>query len=182
MRPETAQGMFVNFSRLLEFNGGKLPFAASQIGQAFRNEIAPRSGLLRVREFTLAEIEHFVNPADKRHPKFPSVANLVLTLYPRENQTGTKQMVQMTIGQAVSSGTVANETLGYFIARTYLFLLAAGIKQERLRFRQHLRDEMAHYATDCWDAEINNSYVCFGNPFIHLELGRVCRYCGSCML
>ena len=57
LRPETAQGIFVNFSRLLEQNGGKLPFAGAQIGTAFRNEIAPRSGLLRVREFTLAEIE-----------------------------------------------------------------------------------------------------------------------------
>jgi len=49
LRPETAQGMFVNFKRLLEFNGGRLPFAAAQIGPAFRNEISPRAGLLRVR-------------------------------------------------------------------------------------------------------------------------------------
>ena len=73
LRPETAQGIFVNFKRLLEFNGGKLPFAAAQIGQAFRNEISPGSGLLRVREFTLAEIEHFVDPTDKTHPKFSQV-------------------------------------------------------------------------------------------------------------
>jgi glycyl-tRNA synthetase len=49
LRPETAQGMFVNFKRLLEFNQGQLPFAAAQIGNAFRNEISPRSGLLRLR-------------------------------------------------------------------------------------------------------------------------------------
>lgn len=49
LRPETAQGIFVNFKRLLNFNQGKLPFAAAQIGNAFRNEISPRSGLLRVR-------------------------------------------------------------------------------------------------------------------------------------
>jgi glycyl-tRNA synthetase (class II) len=49
LRPETAQGMFVNFRRLLEFNQGQLPFAAAQIGNSFRNEISPRSGLLRVR-------------------------------------------------------------------------------------------------------------------------------------
>lgn len=58
-RPETAQGIFVNFKRLLEFNNGRLPFAAAQIGLGFRNEISPRAGLLRVREFTMAEIEHF---------------------------------------------------------------------------------------------------------------------------
>jgi hypothetical protein len=47
LRPETAQGIFVNFKRLLAYNGGRLPFAAAQIGLAFRNEISPRGGLLR---------------------------------------------------------------------------------------------------------------------------------------
>jgi glycyl-tRNA synthetase len=49
LRPETAQGLFVNFARLLEYNGGRLPFAAAQIGPAYRNEISPRAGLMRVR-------------------------------------------------------------------------------------------------------------------------------------
>lgn len=49
LRPETAQGIFVNFKRLLDANNGRLPFAAAQIGPAFRNEISPRAGLLRVR-------------------------------------------------------------------------------------------------------------------------------------
>ena len=62
LRPETAQGIFINFRRLIEFNNGRMPFAAAQIGLGFRNEISPRQGLLRVREFTMAEIEHFVDP------------------------------------------------------------------------------------------------------------------------
>lgn len=45
------------------------------------------------------------------------------------------------------------------MGRTHLFLLACGIINERLRFRQHLKNEMAHYACDCWDAEIHSSYV-----------------------
>jgi glycyl-tRNA synthetase len=49
LRPETAQGIFVNFKRLLEFNQGRIPFAAAQIGAGFRNEISPRQGLIRVR-------------------------------------------------------------------------------------------------------------------------------------
>merc|ERR1711963_691666 len=81
LRPETAQGIFVNFKRLLEFNQGKLPFAAAQIGNAFRNEISPRSGLIRVREFTMAEIEHFCDPAEKDHPKFAGVASTEVSLY-----------------------------------------------------------------------------------------------------
>lgn len=158
LRPETAQGIFVNFNQLLYYNGSKLPFAAAQIGQAFRNEIAPRAGLLRVREFTLAEIEHFVHPDDKRHPKFAAVADLEFLLYPRAEQKGPKAPVKMRLGTAVENGTVNNETLGYFVGRTFLFLTRLGIDPGRLRFRQHLENEMAHYAADCWDAEIECSY------------------------
>ena len=70
LRPETAQGIFVNFKKLLDFNNGRLPFAAAQIGLGFRNEISPRAGLLRLREFAMAEIEHFLDPTNKLHPKF----------------------------------------------------------------------------------------------------------------
>merc|ERR1719189_2115226 len=86
LRPETAQGIFVNFKRLLEFNQGRLPFAAAQIGNSFRNEISPRSGLIRVREFTMAEIEHFCDPVDKSHPKFSCVSTTKMTLYSASNQ------------------------------------------------------------------------------------------------
>ncbi|KAL2612648.1 hypothetical protein R1flu_024340 [Riccia fluitans] len=158
LRPETAQGIFVNFSKLYYYNGNKLPFAAAQIGQAFRNEIAPRQGLLRVREFTLAEIEHFVDPEDKSHPKFKDVADLQFLLYPRKEQLAMEKPVKTRIGDAVSQGIVNNQTLGYFIARTYLFITSLGIDKERLRFRQHLPNEMAHYASDCWDAEVECSY------------------------
>ncbi|XP_061337119.1 glycine--tRNA ligase, mitochondrial 1 [Gastrolobium bilobum] len=160
MRPETAQGIFVNFKDLYYYNGNKLPFAAAQIGQAFRNEISPRQGLLRVREFTLAEIEHFVDPEDKSHPKFSQVADLKFLMFPREEQVKQPPppAKNIRLGEAVSKGIVNNETLGYFIGRVYLFLTSLGIDKDRLRFRQHLKNEMAHYAGDCWDAEIECSY------------------------
>ncbi|KAM7471583.1 hypothetical protein LguiA_009766 [Lonicera macranthoides] len=158
MRPETAQGIFVNFKDLYYYNGNKLPFAAAQIGQAFRNEISPRQGLLRVREFTLAEIEHFVDPDDKSHPKFSEVAKLEFLMFPREDQVSGRSARRIAIGEAVSTGIVNNETLGYFIGRVYLFLTHLGIDKDKLRFRQHLANEMAHYAADCWDAEIECSY------------------------
>lgn len=85
LKPETSQGIFLNFKRLLEYNNGRMPFASAQIGLGFRNEIAPRQGLLRVREFTMAEIEHFVDPNIKDHPKFNSVADLKLPLLSAEN-------------------------------------------------------------------------------------------------
>jgi len=64
LRPETAQGMFVNFKNILDSLHPKLPFGMAQIGKAFRNEIAPRDFLFRAREFEQMEIEYFVNPKE----------------------------------------------------------------------------------------------------------------------
>lgn len=151
--------MAVSFCRrLLDYNQQKMPFAAAQIGLGFRNEIAPRNGLLRVREFTMAEIEHFVHPQRKQHPKFRWVRDKELVLFPADAQLGTGRTVVMTVGQAVEAGVVNNETLAYFMARTQLFLEAIGVDPKRMRFRQHLRTEMSHYAADCWDMEIQSSY------------------------
>ncbi|KAE8595402.1 hypothetical protein XENTR_v10015726 [Xenopus tropicalis] len=158
LRPETAQGIFLNFKRLLEFNQGKLPFAAAQIGNSFRNEISPRSGLIRVREFTMAEIEHFVDPNEKIHPKFGNLADLILTLYSSKAQLSGESAHKMRLGDAVEQGVINNSVLGYFIGRIYLYLTKVGISPEKLRFRQHMENEMAHYACDCWDAEAKTSY------------------------
>lgn len=159
LRPETAQGQFLNFSKLLEFNNAKMPFASASIGKSFRNEIAPRSGLLRVREFLMAEIEHFVDPLKKDHERFFEVAEIQLHFLPKDIQlAGQTTIVTKSIGEAVSSGMVDNETLGYFLGRIYLFLMKIGIDANRVRFRQHMDTEMAHYACDCWDAEIETTY------------------------
>ncbi|XP_042856861.1 glycine--tRNA ligase-like isoform X2 [Penaeus japonicus] len=158
LRPETAQGIFVNFKRLLEYNQGKLPFACAQVGNAYRNEISPRTGLLRVREFMMAEIEHFCDPDDKSHPKFSQIADLQMRFYSACAQMDGESEKMMTIGEAVHGGMVANETLGYYMARIYQYLLKIGINPKKLRFRQHLSNEMAHYACDCWDAECLTSY------------------------
>jgi len=158
LRPETAQGLFVNFKRLVEYNAGKLPFAAAQIGLGFRNEISPKGGLLRVREFCMAEIEHFCDPNDKLYPRFKLVKDKVLTLFSAENQLSTGKTDQMTIGDAVSKKLVDNETLGFFLARTQIFCERIGMDPARIRFRQHLKTEMAHYACDCWDLEVKTSY------------------------
>ncbi|KAK4354407.1 hypothetical protein RND71_026601 [Anisodus tanguticus] len=116
MRPETAQGIFVNFKDLYYYNGNKLPFAAAQIGQAFRNElcflenakISLRQGLLSVREFTLAEIEHFVDPEDKSHPKFPDVANLEFLMFPREDQVAGKSVRRIPLGDTIARSLAQN--------------------------------------------------------------------------
>lgn len=160
LRPETAQGQFVNFHKLLESNQQTMPFASASVGKSFRNEISPRSGLLRVREFLMAEIEHFVDPeSGKKHPRFAEVQDTKMTLLNRHVQLeGSTQAEEVTVGEAVASKLVDNETLGYFLARIQIFLLKIGIDYKKLRFRQHMGNEMAHYATDCWDAELYTTY------------------------
>lgn len=158
LRPETAQGHFLNFKRLLESNNDQMPFASASIGKSFRNEISPRQGLLRVREFTMAEIEHYVHRDRKDHPRFDQVKDIKLPLYSKEAQMAASGPSVITIGEAVASKMVNNQTLGYFLARIYLFLVKIGIDPKRIRFRQHMDNELAHYAEDCWDADIESSY------------------------
>lgn len=76
------------------------------------------------------------------------MANIELSLLGRDAQTGENASTLITVGKAVSTGLINNETLGYYMARTQLFLLHIGIDRARLRFRQHLSTEMAHYAAD----------------------------------
>ena len=159
LRPETAQGIFVNFKKLLDYNGGRLPFGGATVGIGFRNEIAPRSGLLRLREFHLAEIEYFVDPENKNHAKFSDFKDIKIPLLSKELQENNESpRTDLTIGEAVAQGIVHNETLAYYLLRTFLFLKRCGLDESGIRFRQHLKTEMAHYATDCWDAEVLTSY------------------------
>ena len=62
LRPETAQGIFLNFKFCLEQNAGQMPFGVAQVGKAFRNEITPRNFIFRSREFEQMEIEYFIPP------------------------------------------------------------------------------------------------------------------------
>lgn len=72
LRPETAQGIFVNFANVLATTARKLPFGIAQVGKGFRNEINPRNFLFRVREFDMMEIEYFVHPGteDEWHERW----------------------------------------------------------------------------------------------------------------
>jgi glycyl-tRNA synthetase len=156
LRPETAQGIFTDFARLLRFYRDKLPFGATQIGKSYRNEISPRQGMIRLREFTQAEAEIFVHPEKKAHPNFTRYADYRMPLLGYPQQQAGEPAVEMSMAEAVSSGTVANEYVAYYLALTHEFLCRVGVAPDRLRFRQHLPDERAHYACDCWDAECHS--------------------------
>jgi len=153
LRPETAQGMFVEFPRLKEYARNQTPFGVAQIGAGYRNEISPRNALLRAREFTMAELEMFVDP-EVDEPDLDAVADVELPLYPADAQEAEgEEYVSMTPEEAVEAGVVAGEWIAYFLARSTAWFERVGVDMEKYRLRQHLSGELAHYASDCWDAE-----------------------------
>jgi len=111
LRPETAQGMFVNFQNVLTTTRKRLPFGIAQIGKAFRNEITTGNFIFRSREFEQMEVEFFVKP-------------------------GTDK-----------------EWFDYWLEERLNWYVKLGIKRENLRLRQHNKDELAHYARDCYDID-----------------------------
>ncbi|MGB9938007.1 MAG: glycine--tRNA ligase [Methanobacterium sp.] len=154
MRPETAQGIFIPFKRLLRFFRGKLPFGVVQIGKAYRNEISPRQGVIRLREFTQAEAEIFVDPKDKTHEKYGAIKDKMLKLYSSKVQMEEGDSIEITVRNALKEGIVSSEVLIYQLYLAQKFLKEIGIPDDVIRFRQHLPNEMAHYAIDCWDVEV----------------------------
>jgi glycyl-tRNA synthetase len=153
LRPETAQGIFVEFPRLREYARNQLPFGVTQVGRAYRNEISPRKSIVRTREFTQAELEQFIDPERDGAP-LAEVADVEVRLYPETEQTDEDgDYLVTTVGEAVADGVIGDAWVGYFVGITQQWYEAIGVDLERFRFRQHLAGERAHYASDCWDAE-----------------------------
>ena len=155
MRPETAQGMFMLFPALYRHFRNRLPFGAVQSGKGYRNEISPRQGMIRLREFNMAELEYFIDPDIKPEHDFSKWDNVVFNLVPDPEFS---QPMEMTPGRASKENIIRHPTVAWFMARTWDFLVSVGIDPAKIRFRQHEGTEMAHYASDCWDAEIDGSY------------------------
>ncbi|MDA7492249.1 glycine--tRNA ligase, partial [Candidatus Poseidonia sp.] len=153
LRPETAQGMFTSFNALFRHFRERLPFGAVQLGKGYRNEIAPRQGMIRLREFNMAELEYFIDPEKQPDSNLGDLSDLMLTLV-GDGQEPTNMRLQ----DALDTGLIRHATVAEFIGRTHRFLEHVGIDTEKIRFRQHEQDEMAHYAVDCWDAELHGSY------------------------
>ena len=148
LRPETAQGIFTDFHLLYRYAREKLPFGVIQIGRGYRNEVSPRQGIIRLREFSMAEAEVFFDPNNKTHPDFDNFKSKELILF------DNKKEMKLSLEKSVKNKIVNNQALAYYMYITQDFLFKAGIDFKRFRFRKHGPDELAHYATECWDAEI----------------------------
>jgi glycyl-tRNA synthetase len=148
LRPETAQGIFTNFHLLYRYNREKLPFGVIQVGKGYRNEISPRQGTLRQREFSMAEAEIFFDPLNKTHCRYNKIKNNELFLFDNDKE------FKLRVKEAVNTKVIDNQALAYYMYLTQEFLLSAGVNPNKFRFRKHASNELAHYATECWDAEL----------------------------
>ena len=148
LRPETAQGIFTDFHLLYRYARERLPFGVVQIGKGYRNEVSPRQATIRLREFSMAEAEIFFDPLDKKHPNFDKVKDKELYLF------DNKKDMKLSLDKAIKTKVINNQALAYYMYLTQEFLLTAGVDPKKFRFRKHAPDELAHYATECWDAEL----------------------------
>ncbi|HIK00009.1 TPA: glycine--tRNA ligase [archaeon] len=158
LRPETAQGAFVSFERLWEVARKKLPFGAALVGRSYRNEISPRQGMIRLREFSQAEAEVFFNPSDKKHPCFKEVEKEELNLLTIEEQKKGKSEKgeKFTAKEAVHKKIIKSELQAYYLTLAKQFFNRIGFPDSSMRCRQQLSEERAHYSIDTWDIEIHS--------------------------
>ncbi|MGB9749212.1 MAG: glycine--tRNA ligase [Candidatus Woesearchaeota archaeon] len=154
LRPETAQVIFSDFKLVQETSRKKLPFGIAQIGKAFRNEISPRNFLFRCREFEQAEIEYFIREKDLNNcPFYEEFENYKVLVLSSEAQKNNKNHEMMSLGNCFKKGIINSKWTAYWLGFEHNFLVNLGISPERLRLRQHLPEERAHYSLDTWDIE-----------------------------
>jgi len=155
LRAETAQGAYASFKRQFDAQRKKLPLGLAVIGRAYRNEISPRNVLLRMREFTQAELQIFFDP-DKidSYPKFGEVENVKLRLFTVANREKV-EIIELTAKEAAKK---------LKLPQLYLFALAKvqqfyteilKIPADSLRFRELSDEERAFYNKIHFDVELN---------------------------
>jgi glycyl-tRNA synthetase len=154
-RPEAAQGIFVEFNRLYAMAREKLPFGVLQIGHALRNEISPRQGLIRLREFTIADLEFFFDPEEPQCHLLKEVENETLRLLLAENRLkGSEETVELTVKKAIAKKIIRAEWQAFFMAMAKKLLLELGVPAEKQRFIEKLPWEKAHYSSQSFDQEV----------------------------
>jgi glycyl-tRNA synthetase len=154
-RPEAAQGIFVEFNRLYSAAREKLPFGVIQIGHALRNEISPRQGLLRLREFTICDLEFFFDPEEPCCRLLKDVENEALPiLVCDKREKNCEDVTNFTVREALDKGIIRSEWQAFFMALAKRLLTEIGVPAERQRFIEKLPWEKAHYSSQSFDQEV----------------------------
>ena len=154
-RPETAQGMFTEFKNVYISQRKKLPLGIAQIGKSMRNEISPRQGPIRLREFDMMEIELFYDPLNAKCHFIKQIQDYKINILTEEKiKAGEEKLLTLRIKDAINKGYVKNEWLAYFMALSSDFFETLGIKSHNQRFKEKLPEERAHYSNQTFDQEI----------------------------
>ncbi len=154
-RPEAAQNIFVEFNRLYTVARERLPFGCINIGKALRNEISPRQGLIRLREFTIADLEFFFDPEEPTCDKIAEVENEVLPILLCETRLKEcEDITNFTVREALDKGIIKSEWQAFFMAQAKRLLTELGVPANKQRFLEKLTWEKAHYSTQSFDQEV----------------------------
>jgi len=145
LRPETATTTYLLFPRLFQFFRKKLPIKVFQLGKAYRNEISPRQGVIRMREFTQIEAQMFLKKEQEYEFEVPE-SDLPLMPYKE------KKVLNIPLKEALKRGYVKKPAFAWCLYVTNDIVKEMGFRE--YRFRQHEPEERAHYADDAWDVEV----------------------------
>jgi len=158
LRPEAAQGIFINFKKVYELTGKKLPIGIVQIGKVDRNEISPRKGLYRMREFTIIDLEIFY---DYKNPKCKYIDEIldkkIRILDINARAKGVKTPYEESIHKLISNGIFKNEWIAYFMYLAQEFMQELGVPYQNQYFLEKFPEERAHYSSQTFDQMIKVS-------------------------
>ena len=154
-RPEAAQGIFVDFNRVFETSRERMPLGIAQIGTVMRNEISPRQGPIRLREFTIMEMEMFFDPDEQECRYLSRVENVELPLLlAKDREDQNPDLTRVSASEAAKRGLVQSEWSAYFMALSVKFASSLGIPSDKQRFEEKLRTERSHYSAQTFDHQI----------------------------
>jgi len=153
IRPELAQGMFVSFKRVYEVMRSRIPLGIAQVGRVGRNEISPRQAMMRLREFTIMEMEYFIDPEDPEGscPFFHRMAKERIRLRTYEMKRKGEGPVEVTVEEAVARGMVIHPCLAYWMGVAKKFMESLGVPPENMFFDEKGPHERAHYSSQTYD-------------------------------
>jgi len=151
LRPEAAQGMFVNFKNVYTVMRERLPLGIAQIGKVARNEISPRQGMFRLREFTIMEVEFFYDPEDPGEPPYGRFNSKLRILTAENRAKGLDEVIEVKADEAYREGIVKSAWLAYWMGVANEFVKALGVPSNDIMFEEKLPHERAHYATQTFD-------------------------------
>jgi glycyl-tRNA synthetase len=156
LRPETATTTYLLFNRLDQGARRQYPIKVFQFGKAYRNEISPRQGILRMRAFDQFELQMFISKhQEMEFEDFKEIKNNVLPLLDwKLQEKGIDKPNFVSLDKAISDKILKKPAYAYCLYIGYYLTKILGIPDKVIRFRQHSLNERAHYADDAWDLEI----------------------------